>query len=108
MAIAPPVDEAWLTRNLGIAPAGPTAAAAAGPSGAPTPAEERARMRDLIEFDSEGPAGAAFLAAATLGHDLSEFVDIPWPVGLAPIGGRGPDRDEAAARRCPHRHLDGR
>lgn len=90
MAIAPPVDEAWLTRNLGITPADPIAAGAAEPSGAPTAAEERARMLDLIEFDSEGPAGAAFLAAATLGHDLSEFVDIPWPGGLAPTAGVAP------------------
>ena len=47
-------------------------------------------MLDLIEFDSEGPEGAAFLAAATLGHDLSEFVDIPWPDGLAPAPGSAP------------------
>ena len=90
MAIAPPVDEAWLTRNLGIAPAGPIAAASPGPGGTPTSAEERARMLELIEFDSEGPAGAAFLAAATLGHDLSEFIDIPWPAGLAPTAGVAP------------------
>src|SRR5205809_919526 len=90
MAKAPPVDEAWLARNLGIAPASQHATAAAGRSGVPTASEERARMLDLIEFDSEGPAGAAFLAAATLGHDLAEFVEIPWPAGLAPIAGPTP------------------
>jgi nucleoside phosphorylase len=47
-------------------------------------------MLDLIEFDSEGPAGQAFLAAAPLAHGLSKFVDIPWPAGLAPIAGPTP------------------
>jgi nucleoside phosphorylase len=90
MTKAPPVDEAWLARNLGIAPADPIEAAAAKRSGAPTATEERARMLDLIQFDSEGPAGASFLAAATLGHPLSEFVDIPWPAGIAPAAGPAP------------------
>ena len=90
MATVPPVDEAWLARNLGIAPASPPATAAAGTSGVLTAAEERARMLDLIEFDSEGPAGAAFLAAATLAHGLSQYVDVPWPAGLAPIAGPTP------------------
>jgi hypothetical protein len=43
MTKAPPVDEAWLARNLGIAPADPIEAAAAKRSGAPTATEERAR-----------------------------------------------------------------
>jgi hypothetical protein len=64
--------------------------AAPGPGGALTAAEERARMLDRIEFDSQAPAGAAFLAAAPLAHGLSKFHDIPWPTGLAPIPGPAP------------------
>src|SRR5271166_2645736 len=39
--------------------------------------------RDIIDFDSEGSEGAAFLAF-TKSTGLSRFVDIPWPQGLAP------------------------
>ena len=84
MAIGPPVDRRGSPATSG-SPSRSDLGGRGGAGGAPTAAEERARMLDLIEFDSEGPARAAFLAAATLGHDLSEFVDIPWPGGLAPI-----------------------
>ena len=40
-------------------------------------------QRDIIDFDFEGPEGAAFLAF-TKATGLSRFVDIPWPKGLAP------------------------
>ena len=40
-------------------------------------------QRDIIDFDSEGPEGSAFLAF-TKATGLSRFVDIPWPKGLAP------------------------
>jgi nucleoside phosphorylase len=85
-----PVDAEWLRRNLGIAPSGPLMLGAASDSAQPTAAEERARMRDLIDFDSDGPVGAAFLTAAPLAHGLSKFDDIPWPVGLAPTSGPRP------------------
>lgn len=84
-----PVDETWLARNLGMASGG-VAAPAARDRSAPTAAEERVRMRDLIDFDSEGATGAAFLGAAPLANGLSKFVDIPWPAGLAPTSGSRP------------------
>jgi nucleoside phosphorylase len=90
MAKSAPVDEVWLARNLGISPASQHTTAAASKSGIPTASEERARMLDLIEFDSEGPAGAAFLATAPLAHGLAEFFEIPWPAGLTPIPGPTP------------------
>ena len=87
---ARPVDAAWLARNLGMAPPGPGRLAAAAPSGPPTAAETRDRMLDIIEFDSEGPAGHEFMAAAALGKGLSSFVEIPWPADLAPTPGPRP------------------
>ena len=37
----------------------------------------------MIDFDSEGPEGAAFMAF-TSATGLSRFTNIPWPSGLAP------------------------
>ena len=85
-----PVDRSWLTRNLGMAAHPPAALMAAADTSAPTAAEERARLRQLIDFDSEGAVGAAFMAAAPLATGLSKFKDIPWPAGLAPIPGPTP------------------
>src|SRR6266576_2823019 len=79
-----PADLGWLARNLGMATALQGMPGAAAPPGPPTAAEEQARMRELIDFDSEGPVGRAFLTAAPLAHGLSKFVEIPWPAGLAP------------------------
>lgn len=42
-------------------------------------------QREIIDFDSESPAGLAFLAFTTA-TGLSRFTDIPWPKGLAPTG----------------------
>lgn len=79
------VDRAWVERNIGVDPR----AIAFPPS---TFALKRAAaadatlddiQRDIIDFDSEGPEGAAFLAF-TKATGLSRFVDIPWPNGLAP------------------------
>ncbi len=47
-------------------------------------------MRDIIEFDSEGPTGRAFFAAAPLANGLSKFREIPWPAGMAPVPGPRP------------------
>src|SRR5262249_51551763 len=47
--------------------------------------------RDIIEFDSESPAAQTFFDTAPLASTgLSQFVDIPWPTGLAPRPGRKP------------------
>ena len=40
-------------------------------------------QREIIDFDSEGPQGAAFFAFTTA-TGLSRFTEIPWPNGLAP------------------------
>jgi nucleoside phosphorylase len=90
MAGVQPADAEWLQRNLGIKPAPLGAVLTGAAAGPPSAAEERARQRELIDFDSEGPAGAAFLTAAPLAHGLSKFVPIPWPAGLAPVAGTKP------------------
>src|SRR5208337_42003 len=46
-------------------------------------------QREIIDFDSEGPEGMAFLAFTTA-TGLSRFTDIPWPKGLAPKTGTKP------------------
>ena len=46
-------------------------------------------QREIIDFDSEGPEGGAFLAFTTA-TGLSRFTDIPWPMGLAPVSGGVP------------------
>src|SRR5262245_27006551 len=79
------VDRAWVERNLGFDPISMPAPhstfvikKAATPSGGP---EDLAR--EIIDFDSEGPEGMAFLACTTA-TGLSRFTGIPWPKGLEP------------------------
>jgi len=79
------VDRAWMSRNVGVDPTAvsiPSSAfhhrAAAAPD-----ASLDDLQREIIDFDSEGPEGAAFLGF-TKATGLSRFVDIPWPKGLAP------------------------
>jgi hypothetical protein len=78
-------DRAWCERNLGLDPiATPAPAAtfafkpAASPRGSPEDLQ-----REIIDFDSDSPAGLQFLAFTTA-TGLSRFTDIPWPRGLAP------------------------
>jgi phosphorylase superfamily protein len=85
------VDRRWAQRNLGFDPiATPPPAAtfafapAAKPSGSPEDLQ-----REIIDFDSEAPAGREFLAFSTA-TGLSRFTDIPWPKGLAPKTGNAP------------------
>jgi len=76
------VDQGWLQRNLGIPEAvHAELLAASAPSAA---SDDRAMLRSLIDFDSDGPEGATFAALAPMSTGLSKFVDIPWPAGLAP------------------------
>ena len=79
------VDRAWVERNIGFDPVTtkrPRAIyankAAAGPN-----ASLDDIQRDIIDFDSEGPEGAAF-KALTAATGLSKFTNIPWPSGFAP------------------------
>ncbi len=79
-------NRAWVKRNLGfdpIATPAPAAAFAFKPALAPRPGPEDFQ-RELIDFDSDGPEGAAFLAFSTA-TGLSRFTEIPWPKGLAPV-----------------------
>ena len=46
-------------------------------------------QREIIDFDSEGPEGMAFMAFTTA-TGLSRFTDIPWPKGLEPKTGAKP------------------
>jgi len=79
------VDHAWMERNVGFDPlttAPPKTtfqfAAAAQPGSTPDDIQ-----REIIDFDSESPAGTAFLSF-TSATGLSRFTDIPWPKGMAP------------------------
>jgi hypothetical protein len=87
-------SRAWVRRNLGFDPISTPA-----PSGsyahkvAATPrATPEDFQREIIDFDSEGPEGAAFFAFSTA-TGLSRFTDIPWPKNLAPktdrVAGKG-------------------
>lgn len=78
-------DREWVRRNIGFDPiARPAPAstfsftAAAGPN---STVEDL--QREIIDFDSESPAGREFFAFTTA-TGLSRFTDIPWPEGLAP------------------------
>jgi nucleoside phosphorylase len=79
------VDRAWIARNVGVDPATvsiPPSAFHVRAAAAPDASLDEL-AREVIDFDSEGPEGAAFMAF-TKATGLSRFVDIPWPTGLAP------------------------
>ena len=77
-------DRKWVERNLGF---DPIATPAPPTTYAFTPAAKAATVedfqREIIDFDSESPAGLQFLAFTTA-TGLTRFTDIPWPKGLAP------------------------
>jgi hypothetical protein len=75
----------WAERNIGSDPIKtPTPAAAFSVARAAkstaTPEDFR---REIIDFDSEGAEGQAFMAFTT-STGMSRFTDITWPKGLAP------------------------
>ncbi len=79
------IDRAWIERNIGVDPTSipiPTSTFARRAAASPNASLDDLQ-RDIIDFDSEGPEGAAFLAF-TKATGLSRFVEIPWPKGLAP------------------------
>ena len=88
-------DRAWIERNLGFDPiavrAPPTTFAYKPAAKIRATAEDL--QREIIDFDSEGSEGAAFLAFSTA-TGLSRFTDIPWPKNLAP-------KTDSSARRGP-------
>src|ERR1700683_876129 len=78
-------NRAWVQRNLGFDPISwpaPAATFSFSKAAAPRSTPEDLQ-REIIDFDSEAPAGQAFLAFPTA-TGLSRFTDIPWPSGLAP------------------------
>ncbi len=84
-------SRAWVKRNIGFDPISTPApvstfafAKAAQPSSTPEDFQ-----REIIDFDSNGPEGMAFLAFSTA-TNLSRFTDIPWPKGLEPKTGAKP------------------
>jgi hypothetical protein len=90
-------DRKWVQRNLGFDPittpppretfAVKRLADAAVKRSAKVSPEDF--QREIIDFDSESPAGREFLAFSTA-TGLSRFTDIPWPKGLAPQTGPKP------------------
>lgn len=85
------VDRAWVERNLGFDPvARPAPAETFEFTKAASPlADPEDLRREMIDFDSEAPAGKEFLAFTTA-TGLSRFEPIPWPKPLAPITGPKP------------------
>jgi hypothetical protein len=84
-------DRAWVVRNLGFDPiARPAPASTFAFAKAAQPLSDPEDLqREIIDFDSEAPAGLEFLAFTTA-TGLSRFTDIPWPSGLAPKTGERP------------------
>jgi nucleoside phosphorylase len=74
----------WATRNLGFDPiATPAPAETYESESAAKSATPENLQREIIDFDSEGPAGKEFFAFSTT-TGLSRYTDVPWPKGLAP------------------------
>jgi Phosphorylase superfamily len=94
MAIA---DRKWVKTNLGYDPVDsppPSGIYAVRHAQKPRVPDE-VLQREIIDFDSEGPEGRAFLAYTT-STGLSRFTDIPWPSGLAPKTGKKPTARKGA------------
>jgi len=90
------VDRAWAERNLGYDPTTtppPVATYAYKPAAKPGRSSEDLQ-REIIDFDSEGPEGAA-LFAFSKATGLSRFTNIPWPKALAPKTGPAPGKSNS-------------
>jgi nucleoside phosphorylase len=86
------VDRKWVERNLGFDPiATPPPPATFAFEPAATAATIEDFQREIIDFDSESPAGLQFLSFTTA-TGLSRYTDIPWPKRLAPRTGPKPRR----------------
>src|SRR5258706_888321 len=92
------VDRKWVERNLGFDPIAkpPPAETFAFAKAAKKVAKTEDFQREIIDFDSESPAGLQFMAFSTA-TGLSRFTDIPWPKGLAPKTGPKPSRGSNSA-----------
>ncbi len=88
------VNRAWIIRNLGFDPTtspAPIATFSNTRAASRRGGEPEDLQREIIDFDSAGPEGAAFFAFSKA-TGLSRFSDIPWPKGLEP-------RPDAQARK---------
>jgi hypothetical protein len=87
------VDRKWVERNLGYNPITkpPPDTTFAFAQAAQKRATTEDLQREIIDFDSESPAGVQFMAFSTA-TGLSRYTDVPWPKGLAPKTGRAPGR----------------
>jgi nucleoside phosphorylase len=84
------VDRKWVERNLGFDPiAKPAPASTFAFKRAAKAAKIEDLQREIIDFDSESPAGLQFMSFSTA-TGLSRYTDIPWPKGLAPKTGPKP------------------
>jgi nucleoside phosphorylase len=84
------IDRKWLVRNLGFDPVStPPPPATFAFKAAATSSDDTDLRREMIDFDSEAPAGREFLAFSTA-TGLSRYIDPPWPKGLAPKTGSAP------------------
>lgn len=81
------VNAEWVQRNLGLETPSPTTRA----DEIPDAQRDQSIARELIDYDSEGPSGAAFASRAPLAaKGLSHYASIPWPKNLAPKVGSEP------------------
>jgi Phosphorylase superfamily len=78
------IDRRWVERNLGFDPIStPAPASTFAFTRAASSSDVLDQQREIIDFDSEGPEGMAFLAFTTA-TGLSRYTDVPWPKGLEP------------------------
>jgi hypothetical protein len=81
------VDRAWISRNLGfdpIATPAPVSTFSFVKASLARGGQPEDLQREIIDFDSAGPAGMA-LFAFSKATGLSRFTEIPWPKDLAPV-----------------------
>src|SRR5437764_3695635 len=94
------VDRKWVERNLGFDPISkpPPTTTFAFPKAAKSE-EPEDFQREIIDFDSESPAGLQFLAFTTA-TGLSRYTDVPWPKGLEPR--TSPSLNRSSSSLLPH------
>jgi hypothetical protein len=91
------VDRKWVERNLGFDPIStPPPPATFAFQRAVKPESPEDLQREIIDFDSESPAGLQFLSFTTA-TGLSRYIDVPWPQPLAPKTGAKPRRRSDSA-----------
>jgi nucleoside phosphorylase len=91
-------DRAWMKRNMGFDPytTPPPAATFATTAAAKSSATPEDYEREIIDFDSESPAGKEFTSFSTA-TGLSSFIDIPWPSAMAPKTASSPGKGPGGA-----------